>query len=252
LRWALLRTKLAKISGPDYIRTLEARGIPRSHAHTLTESLANVERHLLNAEYGLEEFRSLPIARATAELYVSELRQALTRVADAIHEWASGVYAAHRFRQLAGSIFDRLKTSSDSTLARLCPDAIAKLNHAIERAGTDNPEAWSAAAMSCRRALKDFADVVYQPRSDLVEGRKVGPEEYKNRLWAFAKSRGVSALEEEALSVEEIDGLGKSLDRVYDLDSKGVHNKVTKREADMLVVRTYILLSQLSSLSSTA
>jgi hypothetical protein len=55
-------------------------------------------------------------------------------------------------------------------------------------------------------------------------------------------------MEREALADEEIDGLCNSLDRIYDGDSKGVHDKVSKHEADMLVVRTYILLAQLAAL----
>jgi len=82
----------------------------------------------------------------------------------------------------------------------------------------------------------------------LVDGRDVGPDKYKNRLWAFAKARGTAAMEREVLSDEEIDGLCNSLDRIYDRDSKGVHGNVSKHEADMLVVRTYILLAQLAAL----
>lgn len=96
--------------------------------------------------------------------------------------------------------------------------------------------------------LKDFADAVYPARDEQVDGRKVGNEEYKNRLWAFAKARGTRAIEKQFMATEEIDGLCKTLDRVYDWDSKGVHDSVTKQEAQLAVLRTYILLEQLAQL----
>ena len=183
---------------------------------------------------------------AKMDLFDRERRAMLHRIGIAIHEWATGVYIAHRFREVAGNVFDRFKTEADVVLAEVCPDAIAKLMHAIERAGTDSPEAWAAATMSCRRVLNAFADAVYPPREELVNGRKVGKAEYKNRLWAFAKERGSKAREKQFLATEEIDGLCQTLDRVYELDSKGVHAEVTKQEAHLAVLRTYILLSQLA------
>jgi hypothetical protein len=152
------------------------------------------------------------------------------------------------FRQIAGNIFDRFKTNADAVLAQLCPDAIAKLTNAVEKAGSDKPEDWAAAALSCRRVLHDFADAVYPPRDEPVEGRSVAKDKYKNRLWAFAKDRGSKAVEKEFLATEEIDALCKTLDRVYELDSKGVHDAVTNQQAHLAVLRTYILLEQLAQL----
>jgi len=40
-----------------------------------------------------------------------------------------------------------------------------------------------------------------------VDGSDVGRDKYKNRLWAFAKARGVRAREEQFLATEEIDAL---------------------------------------------
>ena len=133
-------------------------------------------------------------------------------------------------------------------LARLCPKAIAKLTNAVEKAGSGKPEDWAAAALSCRRVLNDFADAVYPARGEPVDGRSVAKDKYKNRLWAFAKERGSKAVEKEFLATEEIDGLCKTLDRVYELDSKGIHDAVTKQEAHLAVLRTYILLEQLAQL----
>ena len=173
----------------------------------------------------------------------SERRAVLNRIANALHEWATGISVAHRFRLLAGSIFQRFKSSADATLADICPSALGKLDHAIERASTDNPEAWSAAAMSCRRVLKDFADAVYPAKEEKVQGHAVTDDKYINRLYAFAKERGGTLL-----ALEELSALGSALDHIYELESKGVHAKISKEETDVVIVRTYILLSQLARL----
>lgn len=188
----------------------------------------------------------------TVKLLEASARKVIQRVSKAVHEWAVNVYMAHRFRHLAGNIFDRFKTHADAVLARLCPEAIAKLNSASEKASSDNTEDWSAATMSCRRVLKDFADAVYPSREESVDGRKLGEAEYKNRLWAFAKEQGSKAIEKQFLATEEIDGFCRTLDRVYELDSKGIHERVTKQEAHLAVLRTYILLEQLCQLVGAA
>ena len=177
-----------------------------------------------------------------------EKHGAIERVAVAIHEWASHIYVAHRLRQAASSIFDRFKSATDAVLARLCPEAIGKLSHAVDRAASEDPEDWSEAALACRRVLKAFADAAYPPRTETVAGRSVGEAEYKNRLWAFAKDSGRQELEGQFLAEEEIEGLCKALDKVYDLSSKGIHAEVTRAEAEMAVLRTYTLLAQLAQL----
>lgn len=178
----------------------------------------------------------------------SDRRAIIGRVTAAMHEWASHVYVTYRLRRTAGNIFDRFKTTTDPVLAAVCPDALEKLNHAIERAGSDKDEDLANAALSCRRVLKAFADSVYPARDGQVDGRKVGEAEYKNRLWAFVKARGRGALDSAFLAEEEIEGLCKGLDKVYELDSKGVHDRVSREQAQEAVLRTYILLSQLVTL----
>jgi hypothetical protein len=98
--------------------------------------------------------------------------------------------------------------------------------------------------MSCRRVLKDFADAVYPAREEKAEGHAVTDDKYINRLYAFAKERAGKAL-----ALEELEALGSALDRMNELGSKGVHTDITKEEVDVVIVRTYILLSQLAKLA---
>jgi hypothetical protein len=189
-----------------------------------------------------------PNALLLAEILRHDRRSVVNRIAGAIHEWASSVYVTYRFRRAAANIFERFRSNTEAVLARLCPEAINKLNHAVERAASADAEDWSAATLACRRVLKEFADAVYPARTEKVNGRSVGEAEHKNRLWAFAKERGRQELEGQFLAEEEIDGLCKALDKLNDLDSKGIHAEITRAEAEMAVLRTYILLAQLAPL----
>src|SRR5262249_15023441 len=134
--WIKLRTNLdiRECSASEFFSQLEARGISTSKLPVVMAPLEELERQSYSALSEVDSLRRTPIVRAMVEGFATELRLTIRRVAVAVHEWASGVYAAHRFRHLTGRIFDRLKTTSDAALARLCPTAIEKLNHGIERA----------------------------------------------------------------------------------------------------------------------
>jgi hypothetical protein len=107
----------------------------------------------------------------------------------AIHRWATNLYVAHKFRHLAGNIFDRFKTQADAVLARLWPDAIAKLGNAVEKAGPITPRTGQrrrchAVACSITSPMR-FTHRVMTLWTAGVSRRT----SYKNRLWAFAKER---------------------------------------------------------------
>ena len=217
-------------------------GAPLAELEAEPAALSKAEREQIAATPGGHSILLMASGR------LAERRKVLERIAASIHEWATGVYIVHRFRQAAGNIFERFKTHADAVLAHLCPEAIGKLDNAVEKADSGRPEDWAAAALSCRRVLHDFADAVYPSRDELVDGRSVTKDKYKNRLWAFAKEKGNNALEHAFLADEEITALCKTLDRVYELDSKGVHADVTREEAHLAVLKTYILLEQLAQL----
>jgi hypothetical protein len=241
-------------------RTKDGSGVERDHvmetALGVLEAgfpLAEREREIRAVAAG-SQADEIAAGNAIAVLRIreSERSAVLERIATAIHEWATQVYIAHRFRQQAAAIFERFRANCDAILASLCPDAISKLSHALERASSNNPEEWSAATLSCRRVLKAFADAVYPAQAEHVGGRNVDDEHYKNRLWAFAKLHVRRELEEAFLSEDEIDGLCTSLDRIYEMQGKGVHADISRDEADLAVIRTYTLLAQLAKLPRAA
>jgi hypothetical protein len=118
---------------------------------------------------------------------------------------------------------------------------------AYEELAKGSSENWTNACLAVRRVLLDFADSVYPPRAGTVDGHAVGPEDYVNRLWAYASER-IKSRRPKDVSLAELKDVGARIDAIYDLSNKGLHAKVGKGEADRIVIRTYLLLADLLSL----
>lgn len=57
-------------------------------------------------------------------------------------------------------------------LAKKCPEEVKELSAAFERMSSGEPEVLAQALTSCRRFLKDFADVVYPPSKEVAKDGK--------------------------------------------------------------------------------
>jgi hypothetical protein len=115
-------------------------------------------------------------------------------------------------------------------------------------------ESRSAALTSCRRLLMDVADSVF-PASDAEwvdrKGgkRKVGNEQYKNRLLAYLADLGESE-GSYALLESELEHLASRLDIIYEKTCKGVHVDVSKNEANLAVIHTYLFIGEVATYSN--
>jgi vacuolar-type H+-ATPase subunit H len=107
----------------------------------------------------------------------------------AIHSYVSDVYLALELGNIAQDIFEEARNIVDIFVRSHCPKAAEKLIAINERMQEDSLESRTAALTSCRRLLITVADSVFPPRDDEWEDpsgkmRKVGAEQYKNRLLA--------------------------------------------------------------------
>jgi len=144
-------------------------------------------------------------------------------------------------------VFEDTKKLVDSKLVDVCPDAIEKFTAASERLKETKPESWAQAVTTCRRILKDFADAIYPPKDTPVNGRKVGEDEYINRLWAFA-SENIKSDTNKELIQSEVEYIGRRIDSLYDLTCKGTHAEISKDDAERAIIRTYLLIGDLIKL----
>jgi hypothetical protein len=169
----------------------------------------------------------------------------------AIHNYATDTYLAVELGDVAEDIFEGARNLVDSFIRSHCPKAAEKVIAINERMNDRNPESLSAALTSCRRLLMDVADSVFPPREEdwkdrKGRARKVGGEQYKNRLLAFlsdlSESEGSYSLLE-----SELEHLAARLDIIYEKSCKGVHVDVTLDEAKLSVIHTYLFLGEIAS-----
>lgn len=175
------------------------------------------------------------------------LSDIVKNIKNRIYRETTNILIDLKFGGIIETIFEDTKKLVDSKLVIVCPDAIEKFTSAYERLRETNPESWAQATTTCRRILKDFADEIYPPKDELADGREVGEEKYKNRLWAFA-SENIKSDTNKKLFQSELDYLGQRIDTIYDLTSKGTHAEISREEAERAIIRTYLLIGDLIKL----
>lgn len=189
--------------------------------------------------------------RQTAKTEAARAVKILTAVRGIAQTWLATQVLELRYGSVIDSALDRTKRRVDAYLEQHAPAAAKALSAAFARQDSEEPEEWSQALTSCRRALKAVADQVYPPRGEEVDGHPMGEENYVNRLTQFAKERMESNSQQRLLQ-SEIDSVWDRADRLNDLANKGVHDEVTARDLDMAVVRTYLLAGDLLGLLEPA
>lgn len=176
----------------------------------------------------------------------------LSALKGSIHSYATECFLALEFGDVAQDIFEQAREDVDAFIRAKCPEAAEKVVAINERMREDDAESRSAALTSCRRLLMSLADAIFPASEDsYVDGkgkaRKVGQEQYKNRIVAFMEQRLQSGSTAVILS-SEIEHLAARLDAVYEKACKGVHDNVTLEEARLAVIQTYLMIAEIARL----
>ncbi len=178
----------------------------------------------------------------------------LASMCAAIHSYASDVNLALELGDVAENIFEAARRDVDVFVRSHCPAAVQQLLSITERMRDSDAESLSAALTSCRRLLASVADAVFPPSDEkYVDGksrrRKVGPDEYKNRLLAYVEQTVTSSGSRTILSTN-IEHLAARLDAVYEKACKGVHVDVSIDEARLAVIGTYLLVAEVARVTA--
>ncbi|AVY93789.1 hypothetical protein DAI18_06835 [Microvirgula aerodenitrificans] len=173
-----------------------------------------------------------------------------------IHSYATDVYLAIELGDIAQDIFESTRDEIDNFVRVHAPQAAEKLIAINDRMTENSTESRTAALTSCRRLLMTVADSLFPPRDvDWSDAggrpRKVGVDQYKNRLIAYisenTKSEGNASILESDLAY-----LAARLDAIYEKTCKGVHVDVTKQEARLAVIHTYLFIGELALCKNSA
>lgn len=238
-----------------------------------TQSLPELEANANSEEAQLSALRSAPVARLNAKDFVEKnatealiatqlkLQQAqkrsyahsqslLSSMRAGIHSYATDTHLALELGDVAEGIFERARHAVDRFVRAYCPNAAEKLVAINERMSESSSESWTAALTSCRRLLMSVADAVFPARDEDWKDasgkvRKVGTEQYKNRLLAFLADAKASAGSREVVS-SELEHLAGRLDAIYEKTCKGVHVDVSEQEATLAVIHMYLFIGEVA------
>jgi hypothetical protein len=126
-----------------------------------------------------------------------------------------------------------------SRIAGLNPKLSDSLHAAIEALdGAGSEEQLAQASLSCRRFIGQLADALYPPRETPVKGRKVGPQEYRNRLWAYIEEH---ARDDRSTLQGAFEELGDRLDALDQRAQRHVHGLKIGREDVLSLILTMIV-----------
>jgi hypothetical protein len=145
-------------------------------------------------------------------------------------------------------IEDRLGSSMGSAIsillmriAGLNPKLSDSLHAAVEALDrAESEEQLAQASLSCRRFVGQLADALYPPRATPMNGRKVGPQEYRNRLWAYIEEHAGAERSRVHGTFKE---LGDRLDTLDQRAQKHVHGLCIERAEVLRLILTMIVWS---------
>lgn len=177
-------------------------------------------------------------------LYRNPVERTLNTCANAAYNHATRLYKTFTFGDIPSTQFDLIRDQVDDLLLDICPEAIEKFMSAYEQLSSKSEENWSLALTATRRVIKAVADVLYPAREGQHNGRKLGEEQYINRLWAFLDINVPKGSDQE-LTKAHINYLGSFIERLNKKASKGVHTKVKYKETVRTVLYTYLTLGDI-------
>ncbi|MDI6678892.1 helix-hairpin-helix domain-containing protein [Bacillus wiedmannii] len=176
--------------------------------------------------------------------YKNNLMTHINYVKRVAHEKATTLYTKIAYTDSARTAFDILKNEIDDKLLDLNPELAERLMLAFKSVSTDSPEEWSQALTSCRRFLEGLADELFPPTDETIDGRKLGQNQYLNRLWAFM-DRAIDSDSNKELAKAHVDILGIYIQRILKLSNKGVHASLERQEAVKTVFHTYLMVADI-------
>ena len=185
-----------------------------------------------------------------AELY--SLKKWRVKIVGNLHNYILLIYNRLMYGNIIEDIFTSSRKTVNEKLMSLCPDSIKKFVSVYDNMNSNNPEDWANAVHSCRRILQDLADKLFPPQKGPVTlGKKqisAGADKYINRLMLFIESKKSNHTFLKVVGAD-LDYIGNRLDAIYNATCKGSHSDLTKEEASRFIIHTYLLISDIITLS---
>lgn len=164
------------------------------------------------------------------------------------YKYALSVNLELGFSKTAEDIFQNYREDVDSKLSNIIGDSEEKLSAIYERLSENNKESWSQAADTCRKLFKSVADNLfdrlypnYSQKTVKVKSGKdieITGDKYINRLTVCLDSI-------DKLSNKHIEDTISWIKKLNEKICDGVHNDITYKEMQQIIIHTYICLGDI-------
>ncbi|WP_281901591.1 hypothetical protein [Phytohabitans aurantiacus] len=124
---------------------------------------------------------------------------------------------------------------------------LAAAMRAIHTSQTE--EDLAQAALSGRRFLEALANYWFPAREGLINGRKVGLQQYRNRIWAYLTDAANSA---DPPAIDRVPALGARLEELVEDFNAGLHAKVERQRMERSFIGLLIWLDAVIRLNPDA
>ncbi|WP_226910155.1 ComEA family DNA-binding protein [Marinilactibacillus psychrotolerans] len=159
-------------------------------------------------------------------------------------EKASALYNEIKYTDSLRDGFDILKENIDDKLLDLNPVIAEQLMLSFKSMNSKVAEERSQALTTARRFLKELADTIYPPRQAVIGDRKLGEEQYINRIWAFM-DESIASRGDKASAKSLVDLIGLNIQNLYKGTNKGVHAEVSETQSILFIFQIYIMVGYL-------
>ena len=193
---------------------------------------------------------SVAISGSVITNIISENKRKLGILKGEYYKYALNINMEIGFSKSAEDIFGKYRESVDDKLSNIIGDSDEKLSAIYDRLSEDNKESWSQAADTCRKLFKSVADNLfekmypsYNKETVKVKSGKdvnITGDKYINRLT-------VCLDDIDKLSNRHIEDTISWINKLNDKICNGVHNDITYREIQQIIIHTYICLGDIIS-----
>jgi len=176
--------------------------------------------------------------------YKNNLFEHISYIKSKTHKFGTKLYNNLKYSKTSKYCFDVLRDTIDSKLLDIDAEIAEQLMVVFQSISSNKEEEWSQSLTTCRRIIKGVADKIFPPSKSDYKGRKVGKEQYINRIWCFF-DKNIDSESNRELSKSHIDYFGSWIERINKISNKGVHSSISYIDAVKTVFHLYLMLADL-------
>jgi len=217
---------------------------PRPIGMPQLESYINATRPDTVQKIGAHENQRIQIVNRHHEM-VNDFE----RLKTAVHNYVTEVNIALSVGERAEGLFEDTRVAADRFIREHCPRAGEELLAISEKLDFYDPESFSVALLAVRKILVSVADAVVPARDEQYRDRKgrerkVGPDQYLNRIFAYLEQ---NAKTDPFLTMieAEMNYLFAKADHPAD-NLRGLYEPVSRDDVELAIIHMYLVVAEIA------